>query len=251
MAKRMSIVKCNWSGGKDSTYATFLHIRQGDEVKVVNYIPMLNDHIPMLLKCHYDFILSTAERFRNMGATVDIVRGMTYVDYVHKLSSRGSSKGLPFGFPCFKRGMCGFKRDSKEKALTSVDIGNFDYEDIAIAYDEVKRHDQLNTVKRSILVEKKITEQMAKIGCIAHGLLSPHYDVLKRDGCTLCPHASAKERQMWFDDYPEAFDIVLNLQEFVRKERPDQSPLRNYKFFIEEDLQICFFDDMKTRHIIN
>lgn len=251
MVKRMSIVKCNWSGGKDSTYATFLHIRQGDEVKVVNYIPMLNDHIPMLLKCHYEFILSTEERFRKMGATVDIVSGMTYVDYVHKLSSRGPSKGLPFGFPCFKRSMCGFKRDSKEKALTSIDVGDYDYQDIAIAYDEVNRHSQLNNTKRSILVERKITEQMAKIGCTAHGLLSPHYDVLKRDGCTLCPNATARERELWFADYPEAFDIVLDLQEFVRRERPERTPLRNYRFFIEEDLQICFFDDMKTRYIIN
>lgn len=251
MVKRMSIVKCNWSGGKDSTYATFLHIRQGDEVKVVNYIPMLNDHIPMLLKCHYDFILSTAKRFREMGATVDLVSGMTYVDYVHKLSSRGASKGLPFGFPCFKRGQCGFKRDSKEKALASVDTCNYDYEDIAITFDEVDRHAQLNDTKRSILVERKITEHMALVGCVGHGLLSPHYEILNRDGCTLCPNASAKERQMWFDDYPEAFGVVLDLQEFVRKERPDRTPLRNYRWFIEEDLQICFFDDMKTRYIIN
>lgn len=247
----MSVVKCNWSGGKDSTYATLLHIRQGDEVKVVNYIPMLNDNIPMLLKCHYDFILSTAERFRKMGATVDIVSGITYVDYVHKLSSRGKSKGLPFGFPCFKRSMCGFKRDSKEKALKSVDVGTYDYEDIAIAYDEVKRHPQLNDTKRSILVEKKITEQMAKIGCIAHGILSPHYDFLNRDGCTLCPNAAARERRLWFDDYPEAFAVVLDLQEFVRRERPDRSPLRNYRWFIEEDLQVHFFDDGKTKYIIN
>ena len=247
----MSIVKCNWSGGKDSSYATFLHIQQGDEVKVVNYIPMLNDHIPMLLKCHYEFILSTAERFRNMGATVDIVSGMTYVDYVCKRSTRGESKGLPFGFPCFQTGRCGFKRDSKQKALTSVDIGTFDYEDIAVAFDEVKRHNQLNDAKRSILVERKITEQLAMIGCVAHGLLSPHYEILKRDGCTLCPHAPAKEREMWFNDYPEAFGIVLDLQEFVLRERPERTPLRNYRWFIEEDMQVHFFDDGKTKYIIN
>lgn len=247
----MSIVKCCWSGGKDSSYATFLHIQQGDEVKVVNYIPMLNDNIPMLLKCHYDFILSTAERFRNMGATVDIVSGMTYVDFVHKRATRGLNKGKAFGFPPFRAAMCNFKRDSKVKALTSVDVGAFDYEDIAIAFDEVKRHAQLNDTKRSILVEKKITEHDARIGCIENGLLSPHYGILKRDGCTLCPHASSKERRMWFDDYPDAFEIVLELQEFVRRERPEQTPLRNYRWFIEEDLQVHFFDDGKTKYIIN
>lgn len=247
----MSIVKCCWSGGKDSTYATFLHIQQGDEVKVVNYIPMLNDNIPMLLKRHYDFILSTAERFRKMGATVDIVSGMTYVDFVHYRSQRGEHKGRAFGFPPFVTGMCNFKNYSKEKALESVDVGNYDYEDIAIAYDEVKRHKQLNDTKRSILVERKITEQIAKIRCIEQGLLSPNYDTQKRDGCTLCPHASPDRRRMWFDDYPEAFGVVLDLQEFVRRERPDQTPLRNYRWFIEEDLQVHFFDDGKTKYIIN
>lgn len=247
----MSIVKCCWSGGKDSTYATFLHIQQGDEVKVVNYIPMLNDDIPMLLKCHHEFILSTAERFQKMGATVNIVSGMTYVDYVHKLSSMGASKGLPFGFPYFIRGQCGFKRDSKQKALASVDIGDFDYEDIAIAFDEVDRHAQLNDTRRSILVERKITEHDARIGCIEQQLLSPHYDILNRDGCTLCPHAPAKERRMWLNDYPEAFDVVLDLQEFVRKERPGRTPLRNHRWFIEEDMQVHFFDDGKTKYIIN
>lgn len=36
----MSIVKVAWSGGKDSTCAVMLHIKRGDKVKVVCYIPM-------------------------------------------------------------------------------------------------------------------------------------------------------------------------------------------------------------------
>jgi hypothetical protein len=91
---------------------------------------------------------------------------------------------------------------------------------------------------------------MATMYCKANGLYSPHYKNNKRDGCTLCPHAKANERIEWFNQYPQAFDLVWELQEFVKKERPEQTPLRNYTFFIEEDLQLSFFEE-GTRFIIN
>ena len=71
--------------------------------------------------------------------------------------------------------MCGFKRDGKLKALSLCDVGEYDYEGVGIAFDEVKRHKQLNEHLRSILVEKKITEQMATNRCIERELYSPHY----------------------------------------------------------------------------
>ena len=55
---------------------------------------------------------------------------------------------------------------------------------------------------------------------------------------------------MWFEDYPDAFGLVLELQNFVKIERPEQNPLRNYRWFIEEDLQMNMFDK-GTRWIIN
>jgi hypothetical protein len=81
-------------------------------------------------------------------------------------------------------------------------------------------------------------------------LYSPHYINHKRDGCTLCPQKKAIERIEWFKQYPEAFELVLELQEFVKQERPNRYPLRDYKFFIEEDLQISLFEE-GTRYIIN
>ena len=140
-----------------------------------------------------------------------------------------------FGFPCFWTGKCGFKRDSKVKALDTVSIGKYDYEDVGLAFDETARHSILNEHKRSILYELKMSENDAKQYDLQHDLLSPHYEILTRDGCTLCPHAKAKERELWFQQYPEAVPIVLELQELVKRERPDQTPLRDYKWFIEED----------------
>ena len=54
-----------------------------------------------------------------------------------------------------------------------------------------------------------------------------------RDGCALCCNASEKERQEWFEDYPEAIPLVIELQNIVKEQRPDRPPLRDYKYFIE------------------
>ena len=229
------VVKVSWSGGKDSTCALMKHLERGDTVKAVCYIPMFTDTIPLLLKDHYEHILRTADKFRSMGAEVHIVKGITYYDLIHKRSSKGKFKGRLFGFPPFITGQCNFKRDSKLKALSEINIGRFDYEDIGIAADETRRQSQLNDKKRSILCEMGISEQMAIEYCKEHNILSPHYDTHKRDGCTLCPHAKAAERKRWFEQYPEAIPIVLELQELVKRERPDQTPLRGHKWFIEED----------------
>lgn len=236
------IVNVSWSGGKDSTCAVMLHIERGHKVKAVCYIPMFTPEIPLISKKHYEFILNTAERFRSLGADVHIVSGLTYWDFFHRRSSRGKFKGRIFGFPCYIAGKCDFQRESKRKALESCDVGGFDYRDIGIAYDEPNRQSQLNSDKRSILVEMEYTEEMAWNYCRERNLLSPHYKHAKRDGCALCPNAKKEERTRWFKDYPEAIPLVIELQDFVKAERPDKFPLRNHQWFIDTD-QVTFFDE--------
>lgn len=63
----METVKISWSGGKDSTCATHLHLLKGHNCIICNYMPMFDDETPLLLKNHYEFIMETAERFRKMG----------------------------------------------------------------------------------------------------------------------------------------------------------------------------------------
>ena len=237
----MATVKVGWSGGKDSTCSVLLHLEQGDKVKACCYVPMFTKDIPLISKKHYEFILQTAERFRNMGAEVYIVSGLTYWDYVTKITTRGINKGRIMGFPCNQTGKCGFKRDSKVKAIQHLDVGYFDYEDIGIAFDEVKRHNQLTEKKRSILVEMEYTEQMAFDMCVQYNMLSPHYKTAKRDGCALCYNARPQERNAWFEDFPQAIPLVIELQDMVKKECPERAPLRNYGWFIDTD-QITIFD---------
>lgn len=237
------IVKVSWSGGKDSTCATMLHIERGDKVKAVCYIPMFTDSIPLIRKNHYEFILKTADKFRSMGAEVYIVKGMSYWDFVLKKTTRGKNKGKIFGFPCYITGKCNFRTYSKGYALDNVNIGDFDYEDIGIASDEIKRQKQLNRLKRSILCEEGYTEKDATMFCQIKGIYSPHYEDDIRDGCSLCPHASKRRRELWFQDYPEAKHLLIMLQDIVKEKRPDRPPLRNKQYFIETDvIQLSIFD---------
>lgn len=229
----MAVVKVCWSGGKDSTCAVLKHLEEGDTVKVVCYVPMFTQDIPLIGKKHYTFILNTAEAFRSMGAEVHLVYGISYCDQVRRRAVRGKFKGRIMGFPLFKRAWCHFKRDSKLKALATIDVGPYDYEDVGIAADETDRHAQLKGAIRSILCEQGITEKDATEYCHKRGRLSPHYATRKRDGCALCPFASEDERAQWLQDYPEAVPILWELQEFVRRERPGNTPLRGYKWFID------------------
>ena len=230
----MAIVKIGWSGGKDSTCAVMKHIERGDKVKAVCYVPMFTREIPLILKDHYRFIIKTAAYFRSLGAEVFLADdGLTYYEYVTHIAKRGNCKGKIFGFPIVGAGMCGFKRDGKLKALSLCDVGEYDYEGVGIAYDEVKRHNQLNEHFRSILCEEKITESMATEYCKNKGLYSPHYsEKTKRDGCCLCYNAKEEERNRWFSDYPQALPLVIELQDLVKEKRPDRPPLRNYRYFI-------------------
>ena len=237
----MAIVKIGWSGGKDSTCAVMKHTERGDKVKAVCWIPMLTKEIPLLLKDHYEFIINTADYFRSLGAEVYFADGgLTYYEYVTHVAKSGKYKGQIFGFPCINRGQCGFKRDGKLRACDNCDVGYYDYESIGIAVDEVARHGQLNDKKRSILCELGITESQAKEYDIEHEILSPHYNYdfgkkNKRDGCALCAHATEKEREAYFRDYPEAIPIVIELQNIVKEKRPDRPPVRGHKYFIEDD----------------
>ena len=162
-------------------------------------------------------------------------KGQTYVDYCLSILQKGPYKGQVKGYPYVNA--CGFRRDSKIKAVESCDVGFFDYESLGIAYDEIPRHNQLNDKKRSILVELGITEKMAWDFCISKKALSPHYKYSKRDGCALCVNAKPIERKIWLDDYPQAKPILIELQEKLKPllvGRKNEFPLRDYHHFIEK-----------------
>lgn len=232
----MSIVKCSWSGGKDSTAAVLLHLERGDVCKVVCYIPYFDEHTPLILNDHYQHLIRTARRFEEMGGKVYFVHGITYCEFFFHRSTRGKYKGRMFCWPSYITGQCGFKRDSKTKAIDRLDVGHFDYQDIGIAYDETDRQGQLSNSKRSILVELSITENDAMEICRRKGMLSPIYSRTSRDGCALCPHARKTERDAWLSENPHVVSTLIDMQRVASIERPGMFPLRNYQNFIESEV---------------
>lgn len=227
------IAKIGWSGGKDSTCATYKRLEQGYKVKAVSYIPHFTEDIPLINKEHYEFILRHKEIFEKNGAEVFLVKGLTYFDYCTSLSRTGKFKGQPKGYPYI--GCCGFRRDSKIKAVASCNVGEFDFLELAIAFDEKARQNQLNEKTRSVLCEQEITEDMAKEFCLERNAYSPHYKYSKRDGCALCFNAKPIELEIWLNDYPEARKKLWELQEILKPKligRKNEFPLRGYNYFL-------------------
>ena len=234
----MDIVKIGWSGGKDSTCSFYKHLERGDKVKAVCYIPMFTEDIPLINKEHYEFILRQANKFEKLGGKVYFAKGITYYDYCLSICKSGIHKGQVKGYPYINA--CGFRRDSKIKAVSECNVGEFDYLDLAIAYDETKRQNQLNDKTRSILCELQITEPQAKQFCLDRNAYSPHYKYSKRDGCALCFNAKQIEREIWLNDYPQAYDKLLELQNELKPllvDRKNEYPLRNYKRFLEDTVK--------------
>lgn len=224
------IYKVNWSGGKDSTAAAMLHLHAGHEVKMVYYIPYLVEGLPLIMPEHYEFIMRTAQAFYDAGAKMYQAQGVTYKQHTEHLLTRGKHKGLHMciglGF-----GFCQFRDRSKVKALEKIDVGNYDFIDIGIAYDEEKRKKQLTGIKKSILCERGYTEEMARAMCATHGVLSPVYSEGKRDGCAICPNAEKGRLQRYCAAYPQARKILLDIEAACKAERPECTPYRGGKWF--------------------
>lgn len=230
----MDIVYVSWSGGKDSTAAVLLHIARGDYVKAVCYVPMFTPEIPLITKEHYNHLIKTAHYFRTHGAEVYFIHGIDYYSNCTREARSGKYKGKILGYPPPIVGKCSFNRDSKLKSLKNADVGIYDYMDVGIALDEPLRHHNINgTTRRSILIERNITEAMARQICINNGVLSPIYNTGTRDGCALCPNAKRGVLERWLRDYPEALPILLELDAYLHEKRPERPPLRGRKWFTE------------------
>lgn len=234
-------VKISWSGGKDSTAATMLHLEAGHICKIVNFVPMLTQDIPLIRKVHYEFIQYAISRFEGAGALVYRANGMTYWDHVHRIKVRGIHKGRPYGVG-LGIGFCRFRDRVKIYALDHVDVGQFDYQDIGIAADETRRKAQLTEDKRSILVECGITEQQARAKCEEAGLLSPIYRMTGRDGCAICPNAKREAFLQWLNDWPGAYAVLMQIEEYCKSlggEYERITPYRNHMWWSDRIAGRC------------
>ena len=52
-----------------------------------------------------------------------------------------------------------------------------------------------------------------------------------RDGCAICPNAKTNEFLQYIAAYPEAVPVLLEIEDFCKKERPKNAPYRDHQWF--------------------
>lgn len=83
---------------------------------------------------------------------------------------------------------------------------------VGIASDEPVRLRRLQGDQVSLLEKYHYTEEDAKQLCQTAGLLSPVYAFTDRGGCWFCPNAKRKELRHLYDNHPELWAKMLELQ---------------------------------------
>lgn len=163
---------------------------------------------------HRAFIYETAiPRLEQLGVPVRVLRSdKTYLDLFAGTVTRGPKKGLRRGFPLC--GHCYVQRDCKLRPIRRYNrtLTPDTVQYVGIAYDEQKRLSRLKNQQVSLLAKYKFTEEDAKQLCQTAGLLSPVYAFTDRGGCWFCPNAKRKELRHLYDNHPELWAKMLELQ---------------------------------------
>lgn len=238
----------SWSGGKDSTASILLALENGIKISRICHVDMrYDDATPAILPEHYDFVMTAAERFREMGLRVDIERSRkTAYELASHISTKGNCIGRRVGmleFGC----ICGFKRvkictadGHWRRFLQSSDTARAGsicdlLECVGIAADEPRRLARLGKNKFSILAEKGITEKQAAEICKKYNLLSPIYSIegVKRDGCFFCPNCSSGARHFVKREHPELLPKIWALFRLCDYPAERWQKMRRHKWFFD------------------
>lgn len=193
--KNKHVVAC--SGGKDSVATILISLEKKEPLDEVVWVEVMFDketsgEVPE----HRDFVYNSLKPFcEENGIRFTVLRSSkTYDDVFHQTFKRGKNNGRKYGFArargCFVNKECKMKafREYKrrQKSNTIFYVG--------IATDEPKRLKRLNNKSEvSLLAKYGITEKDAIELCKKNNLLSPVYEISRRNGCWFCPYAKDKE----------------------------------------------------------
>lgn len=212
---------------------------------------------------HIEFINNIAKPlFESWGYKVKVLRAeKDYLDCFNRIienpKKHKEHKGMRFGFPL--NGLCGVKRDCKEKPIKNyLKLADDEVVQlVGICSNETKRLDSLHKQKNKVSLLEKYgyTEEMAKTKCIEYGLLSPCYKFSKRGGCWFCPNAKLAEHKQIKRLYPEIW------KEFVSLENEDNIANNKWSVYgdtlqeidrrlLWEEQQMTIFDLLESNFLI-
>ena len=193
--KNKYVVAC--SGGKDSVATILISLEKKEPLDEVTWVEvMLDKETSGEVPEHRDFVYKSLKPFcENNGIRFTVLHSSkTYDDVFHQTFIRGKNTGKKYGFArargCFVNRECKMQsfREYKKKQGSNVVFY------IGIATDEPKRLQRLNNEKEiSLLAKYGLTEKDAVELCKRYNLLSPVYEISRRNGCWFCPYAKDKE----------------------------------------------------------
>lgn len=228
----------NLSFGKDSMATLLLAIEKGIQIDHVMYCDIrFSDEISGEHPLMAAWIPTAEKRLKELfGITVDHAFSITYLEQFFKTKQKGNHIGDNYAFPHIIGAWC----NSRLKiAAINKYLAQFKNQEITqfvgIAYDEPKRWERMKAKEtethkyRSLLIEKKLTEQDAFRICEKHNLLSPIYkcdDGIYRGGCWFCPKQCNADLYNLWKNYPDLYNKLINLEPYSphNKFKPDGNP---------------------------
>lgn len=223
---------CACSFGKDSLATVLLALHHNEPLDEVVFMEVMFDNkrgISGEEPEHIHWVKThAAPMLEAMGVKVRIIP--TEVDYLNsfnhiikKSRKHPERNGKKQGFPI--AGRCGILRDCKLRTIKKYinSLGQDYTQYVGIAEDETERllRKQINDGKTVSLLKKyKYTEKMAYDLCKRHNLLSPSYEIAKRNGCWFCPNRRLKDMAQFKQRHPELWNELLLLEQDINKVSP-------------------------------
>lgn len=204
------------SGGKDSVASLILAKLHNEPLDAVVFCEvMFDEETSGEHPLHISFVNNKLKSFveKEIGVPFIVVRSdRTYVSRFKHIRSKGTYKGCMAGFPI--PGRCEINRDCKMNPIRKFrKQHNIETEYVGIAIGEPERLARLDgKTKISLLAKYGYTEEMAKELCIKYDLLSPIYEISKRNGCWFCMNCGNKEWIWLIKNKPELFDLLVELE---------------------------------------
>ena len=209
--KNKYVVAC--SGGKDSVATILTALKYNEPLDEVIWVEVMFDQetsgeVPE----HREFVYNSLKPFcEEHGIRFTVLHSpKTYDDVFHHIFTRGKNTGGKHGFTWPRR--CAVNRDCKLKAIYEYKQleKNYLVFYIGIAADEKKRLKRLNKTNNISLLEKyNLTEISAFNLCKKNNLLSPVYNLTKRNGCWFCPNAKDTELLHLLNHHVDLFDKLI------------------------------------------
>ena len=209
--KNKYVVAC--SGGKDSVATILIALKYNEPLDEVTWVEVMFDketsgEVPE----HRNFVYGSLKPFcEENGIRFTVLHSpKTYEDVFHQTFKRGKNNGKKYGFArargCFVNKECKMKAFKEYKRRQESSIVFY----VGIAADEPKRLERLNNKNEvSLLAKYGIAEKDALELCKKYNLLSPVYEVSRRNGCWFCPYVKDKELLHFLKNNADKFDKLI------------------------------------------